>query len=136
MLTHVRCSKLAAARQCQCPGVFPIRFQGYDVYEDMLGPKTAAANFISTLAQKKPKSHLPSLMARLVEVMNAHAAAVKAGNVPMELARQMDGAMLAIGSLNNTLKTRVRNEEHWVSHTAGSGIRLHAGLSQVDRVKP
>lgn len=82
--------------------------QGYDVLEDMLGTKTAAANFVSTLAQKKPKTHLPPLMARLVEVMNAHDAAVKAGNVPMELARQMDGAMLAIGSLSGTLKARVR----------------------------
>eukprot|EP00878_Enallax_costatus_P038160 GHUV01043324.1.p1 GENE.GHUV01043324.1~~GHUV01043324.1.p1 ORF type:complete len:672 (+),score=261.35 GHUV01043324.1:958-2973(+) len=80
--------------------------KGYDVLEDMLGTKTAAGNFVSTLAQKKPKTHLPPLMARLVEVMNAHAAAVKAGNVPVELARQMDGAMLAIGSLSNTLKTR------------------------------
>ena len=75
----------------------------------MLGTKTAAANFVSTLAQKKPKSHLPWLMGRLVEVMNAHDAAAKAGAVPMELARQMDGAMLAIGSLSSTLKTKVRD---------------------------
>lgn len=74
----------------------------------MLGNKTAAGNFVSTLAQKKPKTHLPPLMARLVEVMTAHAAAVKAGSVSVQLARQMDGAMLAIGSLSNTLKIRVR----------------------------
>lgn len=86
--------------------------QGYDVLEDMMGTKTAAANFVTTLAQKKPKTHLPWLMARLVEVMNAHDAAVKAAAaggppVSMELARQMDGAMLAIGSLSSTLKARV-----------------------------
>jgi len=33
-----------------------------------MGTKTAAANFVSTLAQKKPKTHLPWLMGRLVEV--------------------------------------------------------------------
>jgi hypothetical protein len=86
--------------------------QGYDVLEDMMGTKTAAANFVTTLAQKKPKTHLPWLMARLVDVMNAHDAAVKAAAaggppVSMELARQMDGAMLAIGSLSSTLKARV-----------------------------
>uniref|UniRef100_A0A383WBL3 Importin N-terminal domain-containing protein n=1 Tax=Tetradesmus obliquus TaxID=3088 RepID=A0A383WBL3_TETOB len=85
--------------------------KGYDVLEDMMGTKTAAANFVTTLAQKKPKTHLPWLMARLVEVMNAHDAAVKAAAaggppVSMELARQMDGAMLAIGSLSSTLKAR------------------------------
>lgn len=77
-----------------------------------MGTKTAAANFVMTLAQKKPKSHLPWLMQRLVEVMNAHDAAVKAAAaggqpVPVELARQMDGAMLAIGSLSGTLKSKV-----------------------------
>jgi hypothetical protein len=86
--------------------------QGYDVLEDMMGTKTAAANFVTTLAQKKPKTHLPWLMARLVDVMNAHDAAIQAAAaggppVSMELARQMDGAMLAIGSLSGTLKTRV-----------------------------
>jgi hypothetical protein len=39
------------------------------VLEDMMGTKTAAANFVATLAQKKPKTHLPWLMGQLVEVI-------------------------------------------------------------------
>eukprot|EP00879_Flechtneria_rotunda_P022091 GHRR01023309.1.p1 GENE.GHRR01023309.1~~GHRR01023309.1.p1 ORF type:complete len:1020 (+),score=395.54 GHRR01023309.1:417-3476(+) len=85
--------------------------KGYDVLEDMMGTKTAAANFVTTVGQKKPKTHLPWLMARLNGVLVAHDAAAKAAaagglSVPQQLARQMDGAMLAIGSLSNTLKAR------------------------------
>jgi importin-7 len=86
--------------------------KGYDVMEDMFGTKTAAANFVTTLAAKKAKGHLASLMRRLAEVMTAHdtaARAAAAGGPPVTvaLARQMDGAMLAVGALSDTLKNRV-----------------------------
>jgi hypothetical protein len=33
--------------------------------------------------------------------------------VPEQLARQMDGALLAIGALSETLKAKVRSHENW-----------------------
>lgn len=40
-----------------------------------MSPRTSAANFVTTMAAKRAKHHMPPLMARLVEVMNAYAAA-------------------------------------------------------------
>jgi hypothetical protein len=52
-----------------------VALQGYDVLEDMMSPRTSASNFITTMAGKRAKHHMPQLMVRLVEVMNAYAAA-------------------------------------------------------------
>lgn len=159
--------------------------QGYDVLEDMMSPRTSASNFVTTIASKRAKQHMPPLMARLVDVMNTYAAAgagththarthtmyvlqvevvcwyyaqqfvlttprtrpgsvwpvnhnrgrtraaqltsrwspacmrrtcclapaakaANGGHVPEPLARQMDGALLAIGALADTLKAKVR----------------------------
>jgi hypothetical protein len=49
--------------------------QGYDVLEDMMSPRTSASNFVTTIATKRAKNHLPPLMQRVVEVMNTYAAA-------------------------------------------------------------
>lgn len=40
-----------------------------------MSPRTSASNFITTMAGKRAKHHMPQLMVRLVEVMNAYAAA-------------------------------------------------------------
>jgi hypothetical protein len=45
------------------------------VLEDMMSPRTSASNFVTTIAAKRAKQHMPPLMARLVEVMNTYAAA-------------------------------------------------------------
>ncbi|KAF8071226.1 SAD2 [Scenedesmus sp. PABB004] len=114
--------------------------KGYDVLEDMLGTKTAAGNFVQTLAQKKPKSHLPWLLERLVGVMNAHDAAVKAAAaggppVPEALARQMDGAMLAIGAISGTLKSKARRRGRTRAR-AGSPARARRLCPRLNALPP
>lgn len=81
--------------------------QGYDVLEDMYSSKTAATNLLHTLCERKPKTYLEKLMGHIVSVLNEHNGAVAAGNVPMDLARRMDGAILAIGTLQDVLKKKV-----------------------------
>lgn len=44
-----------------------------------MSPRTSASNFITTMASKRAKHHMPQLMVRLVEVMNAYAAAGEQG---------------------------------------------------------
>lgn len=85
--------------------------QGYDILEDMYSPRTAAQNLLLTIAQKKRKGHLPQLMAHIVSALSAHdtaaRAAAAAGNgasVPAAVARNMDGALLAIGTCAEVLK--------------------------------
>ena len=51
----------------------------------------------------------------MVLVFSEYQAAVSAAgsqNVPMECARRLDGALLAVGSLSEILKTKVRNPGH------------------------
>ncbi len=84
--------------------------KGYDILEDMYSTKTAAVNFAHTLCSKKPKAHLERFMALLVHVLNEYMAVHKAGGpaaVPPELARRMDGALLAVGTLHDVLKRKV-----------------------------
>jgi hypothetical protein len=74
----------------------------------MYSTKTAAANFAHTLCQKKPKAHLPRFMGHLAGVLEAYVAAQAAGKVGVDLARQADGALYAVGALVNVLKAKVR----------------------------
>ena len=59
-------------------------------------------NFVHELCKARPKGNLPALMAHIVAVLGEYAAAHPAA--PPALARSMDGAMLAIGTLAEILK--------------------------------
>jgi hypothetical protein len=79
--------------------------KGYDIIEDMYSTKTAAANFLHVLVTKKPKAHLEKVMGHIAAVFAEHTSAASGGaNVPVALARRMDGAMLVAGSLSDVLK--------------------------------
>jgi hypothetical protein len=70
----------------------------------MYSPRTAAQNVLVNISQKKRKAHLPQLMAHIAGVLAAHDAAARVGAVPLDVARRMDGALLAIGTCADTLK--------------------------------
>lgn len=83
--------------------------KGYDIIEDLYSPRTAAVNFLTELCAKKKigKQYLQMfitfLAANQTGILSKHASVP--GNGP--LARQTDGAMLAIGSLSEILKRSV-----------------------------
>lgn len=83
--------------------------KGYDILEDMYSPRTAAQNLLVIIAQKKRKAHLSQFMAHIASTLSAHDAAVReaaaAGRpVPADIARRMDGALLAVGTCADVLK--------------------------------
>ena len=87
--------------------------QGYDILEDMYSPRTAAQNLLLIIAQKKRKAHLAPLMGHIAAALSAHDAAVReataAGGLPAApaaIARRMDGALLALGTCAETLKSK------------------------------
>jgi hypothetical protein len=79
----------------------------------MYSPRTAAQNLLLVISQKKRKAHLPALMAHIAAALSAHdaaareaAAAGQPGRVPPKVARTMDGALLAIGTCADALKSK------------------------------
>lgn len=91
----------------------PPRAQGYDILEDMYSPRTAAQNLMLIIAQKKRKAHLEPLMAAVAAALSAYATAAREaeaaghpGAVPLGVARAMDGALLAVGTCADVLKTK------------------------------
>lgn len=80
--------------------------QGYDLMQDVYSPKTFASNFVFTVCDTKRKTQLPKFMAHVVAILNEYLAAATAGNVPVHVARQMDGALLAIGTLCPVIKSK------------------------------
>mmetsp|Transcript_2416 Transcript_2416/g.16258 ORF Transcript_2416/g.16258 Transcript_2416/m.16258 type:complete len:1039 (-) Transcript_2416:1522-4638(-) len=83
--------------------------KGYDIIEDLYSPRTAAVNFLTELCAKKKigKQYLQMfitfLAANQTGILSKHAS--MPGDGP--LARQTDGAMLAIGSLSEILKRSI-----------------------------
>lgn len=83
--------------------------KGYDIIEDLYSPRTAAVNFLTELCARKKigKQYLQMfitfLAANQTGILSKHAS--MPGDGP--LARQTDGAMLAIGSLSEILKRSV-----------------------------
>ncbi len=59
------------------------------------------------MCQRKPKTFLDKFMAHVVRAFNTYKAAAAAGPVDPANARTMDGALLAVGALNDTLKQQV-----------------------------
>ncbi|PSC72993.1 importin beta-like SAD2 [Micractinium conductrix] len=78
--------------------------KGYDIMEDIYSMKTAAMTFLSELCKARAKGNLDMLMAHLVGVLNEYKAAHPAA--PPALARKLDGALLAIGTLSDVLKEK------------------------------
>lgn len=78
--------------------------KGYDIMEDIYSTKTAAMSFVHELCKARAKGSLDMLMAHLVGVLNEYKSAHPAAPAP--LARKMDGALLAIGTLADVLKEK------------------------------
>ncbi|CAD7704977.1 unnamed protein product [Ostreobium quekettii] len=80
--------------------------KGYDIVEDIYSVKVAAVNFVFELCRTRSKLALPGLLQHIVGIMQQHQAALQPGNVPADIARKMDGALLAIGTLTDVLKKK------------------------------
>eukprot|EP00887_Chlorella_sp_A99_P003658 scaffold7.g3658.t1 len=78
--------------------------KGYDVIEDIYSTKTAAMNFLHELCKARPKGNLDMLMRHLAGVLAEYAAERQGADAA--LARRMDGALLAVGTLNDVLKQK------------------------------
>ncbi|KAK9824621.1 hypothetical protein WJX72_011782 [[Myrmecia] bisecta] len=78
--------------------------KGYDIIEDMYSAKTAAMNFVHQLFKSRAKGTLDIFMGLIVSVFAEHQAALP--DVPVDLARRMDGAMLGIGALYDVLSRK------------------------------
>ncbi len=59
------------------------------------------------MCQRKSKAFLDKFMAHVVRAFNAYKAAAAAGPVAPQQARAMDGALLAVGALAETLRGQV-----------------------------
>ncbi|KAI9119500.1 hypothetical protein K1719_009376 [Acacia pycnantha] len=74
--------------------------KGYDIIEDLYSPRTASMDFVTELIRKRGKENLHKFIQFIVEIFKRYEAA------PPEYKpyRQKDGALLAIGTLNDKLK--------------------------------
>ncbi|KAK4258155.1 hypothetical protein QN277_007637 [Acacia crassicarpa] len=74
--------------------------KGYDIIEDLYSPRTASMDFVTELIRKRGKEKLHKFIQFIVEIFKRYDAA------PAEYKpyRQKDGALLAIGTLNDKLK--------------------------------
>ncbi len=81
--------------------------KGYDVIEDVYSSKTAAMGVIDALCNSRKKTQLDPIMAHIVAVMSECAPAVADINA-VAAARRLDGALLAVGTLAERLKTEKR----------------------------
>lgn len=75
--------------------------------EDIYSSKTAAVNFTFELCKSKGKLVLADFVNHLGSLMEQHNAALQGANVPEDIARKMDGALLGIGSIAEILKKKV-----------------------------
>ncbi|CAG9461067.1 unnamed protein product [Pedinophyceae sp. YPF-701] len=80
--------------------------KGNDVIEEFYSDRNAAASFLQDVAEKRGKAAMPALMRQIVEIFKAHESATAVGNVPVQVARAMDGALLAVGSLSSYLRKK------------------------------
>ncbi|GMH35700.1 hypothetical protein BSKO_03568 [Bryopsis sp. KO-2023] len=80
--------------------------KGFDILEDIYSTKTAAVNFTYELCKNKGKLVLADYVQHLGGIMTEHNAALQAGNVPNDIARKMDGALLGIGAIDDILKRK------------------------------
>ena len=87
--------------------------KGYDVIEDIYSSKTAAMTLLYDLCTMRKKTQLDPTMAKIVEIFNEARASAREGNeMPVDVARKLDGALLAVGSLESILKVK-SDVWHW-----------------------
>ena len=96
--------------------------KGYDIIEDVYSEKNAAATFIQEMAEKRAAQTVPLLMQYVVTVFNEFQQAIARGGgggggaaVDTTIARKMDGALMAVGSLQVSESEREMDEgvEGW-----------------------
>jgi len=75
--------------------------KGYDIIEDMYSPRTAAVNFMVELCRCRAKENMPKLMAFFIQIFN------RCREIPPQMMphAELGGALLAIGSLQDKLKS-------------------------------
>jgi importin-7 len=80
--------------------------KGYDVIEDIYAARTAAMTLMHALCTGRKKSQLDPIMAHVVGILNEAREAAAGGQMTQQVAWRLDGALLAIGSLEGVLKVR------------------------------
>ena len=86
--------------------------KGYDIIEDMYSPRTGAQNLVAELIRCREKDYLAPFLAFLVQIFSRCSAGTPREGRPY---RQLDGALLAIGSLCERL-TRVEAYRAQLEH--------------------
>ena len=76
--------------------------KGYDIIEDIYSPKTAAVTVICELCSSKKKKQLDPIMNHLASILQEYNASGQ--EVNKVLARKLDGALYAVGSLADILR--------------------------------
>jgi hypothetical protein len=80
--------------------------KGYDIIEDIYSPKSAAVTVICELCSKKKKQQLDPTMTHLASILQeVHGAGPAASDA---MARKLDGALYAVGSLAGILAKHPR----------------------------
>ncbi|KAL9268847.1 Importin beta-like SAD2-like protein [Drosera capensis] len=74
--------------------------KGYDFFEDLYSPRTAAMDFVNELVRKRRKENLQKFLNFIVEILRRYSEAL----LQHKPYRQKDGALLAIGMLSERLK--------------------------------
>eukprot|EP00873_Tetraselmis_striata_P029005 jgi/Tetstr1/449269/TSEL_036472.t1 len=79
--------------------------KGYDIIEEMYNPRTAAMNMLHEVCKVRGKNSLDFYMEHVVRCFNAYA---QAGPQPDDaaVARNMDGALLSMGTLYDVLRKK------------------------------
>ncbi|GAB2230170.1 hypothetical protein Drorol1_Dr00014427 [Drosera rotundifolia] len=74
--------------------------KGYDFFEDLYSPRTAAVDFVNELVRKQRKENLQKFLNFFVEILRRY------GEAPLQHKpyRQKDGALFAVGILSERLK--------------------------------
>ena len=100
--------------------------KGYDVLEDIYSSKTAAMNLLDELCKVRKKSQLDLIMGQIVAILNNAQSAAQDNSMPPEVARKLDGAMLAIGSLESVLQVMNQKMFLWESPLDASVVHTES----------
>ena len=87
-------------------------FQSHDFIEDVFGIKAAAGNFTLNLCRTRKKLVLEDFTNHLLTIMQQYTEARKSGNEPIDVARRMDGALTAFGTLESVFVKKARHTCH------------------------
>eukprot|EP00210_Caulerpa_lentillifera_P002538 g2435.t1 len=77
--------------------------KSHDFLEDIFGVKAAAANFVLNVCRSRSKGVSDEFLTHLNNVMNEYNKNLSEGQQSTELARKMDGALMALGTLEPVL---------------------------------